>query len=156
MKKIVLYIILGAVGLTVVVGSGLLSAWLVGRNYQQAAQVVQAGGVPVANGPRVKATPENTLALKPFTTNLADESRTSYIQVTFELVLSDAKKKRAVEGQTSAIRDVIVRILNARKSLEVTSDEGANKLKADILTAINQVLDSQSVADVLITDKVVQ
>lgn len=152
MKNILIYIVAGVLGIALVGGVAFAAAKLaIGTAGPVVQQAVVAGG-----GPKVEVTKENTLALKPFTTNLGDEGRNSYINVTFELVLVDAKAKEKVDPQVPAVRDAVVGILHSKKSMEVTGAEGANKLKAEVMSRVNEVIGGAYVQQVLITDIVVQ
>ncbi|HLN63154.1 MAG TPA: flagellar basal body-associated FliL family protein [Symbiobacteriaceae bacterium] len=152
MKNLIIYIVAGVLGIALVGGVAFAAAKLaIGTSGATAQHVTAADG-----SPKVEITKENTLALKPFTTNLGDQGRNSYINVTFELVLTDDKAKEKVDPQVPAIRDAVVGILHSKKSMEVTGAEGANKLKAEVMDRVNEVIGGKLVQQVLITDIVVQ
>ncbi|HWI62405.1 MAG TPA: flagellar basal body-associated FliL family protein [Symbiobacteriaceae bacterium] len=148
MKTRILYIVGGLLALVAVVGISFLTAKLVGGSQGTYAA---AGGAPA---PHVKISEKNTVKLAEFVTNLADDRR--YVKVTMELVLSSDKLKVDVDENVPRVRDTILQLLNAKKSMEVTGSEGANKLKADVKEAINKLLGGAPVHEVLITDIVVQ
>lgn len=147
MKNMVLYIVGGILALAVVVGVSFATAKIFGGEGTTAA-AVGAQNVTVA------ITQKNTVKLTEFVTNLADERR--YIKVTMELVLASDKHQEMVTLNVPRIRDAVVQVLNAKKSMEVTGSEGANKLKVDVKEAINKLLGGTPVHEVLITDIVVQ
>jgi flagellar protein FliL len=166
MRNVVMYIVVGVIALAVVVGAGGLTAYLVSDQRAKAAAEAAtakaaasggAGGEKTAPGVSpLKVTPETTVELKPFTTNLADSGRTSYINVTFQLILTSNKEKKKIEEKLPLVRDTVLRVLNGKQSMEVTGKDGANKLKSDLLTEINAALGSTVVDAVLISDIVVQ
>lgn len=151
MKNLVLYIVAGVVALAVVVGTATLVARAVAGN---APGVNNTGGTEgQGNADMAKG---KTVALKPFVTNLADTDRPRYINITFELVLPDEEAVTAIQAYIPSIRDTILVILNSKKSLEVSGLEGANKLKSEVLTKVNDSVPGKKVMQVLITDSVVQ
>lgn len=154
MRNMILYAVIAVLGIAMVGGVAFGAAKMAISNAGPVQN--QAAAVAPGAGPKVEITKENTLALKPFTTNLGDPGRAAYINVTFELVVRSAKEKPTVEHQVPAIRDAIVGILNSKRSVEVTGAEGANKLKTDIMTKVNELVGGTYISQVLITDIVVQ
>lgn len=157
-RNLVLYVVVAVAGVLVVAGVAFGATYLTVRNMAPAATaaaegVAEAGEAAAAP---ISVTKENTVPLKPFTTNLADTERSSYINVTFELVLAEKNGKKELDEKLPLVRDAILRILNSKKSMEVTGGEGANKLKGDILKEVNTMLGGPVVQHVLITDIMVQ
>jgi flagellar protein FliL len=152
-KNVVIYIVGGLLGVALVGGVAFGAAKFAIGNVEGGAQQV---AVVDGAAPKVAVTAENTLALKPFTTNLADANRNSYINVTFELVLQSTDHMETVKAQTPVIRDAIVGILHSKTSMEVTGTEAANTLKTDVQTKVNEALGGPFVSQVLVTDIVVQ
>jgi flagellar FliL protein len=164
-KKIVMYVVVGVIALAVVVGAGGLTAYLVSDQRAKAAAEAAVKATPAGTAKAEseaktlspeKVTPDTTVELKPFTTNLADTDRTSYINVTFQLVLANSKDKKKIEEKLPLVRDTVLQVLNKKQSMEVTGADAANKLKNDVLEGINAVLGGHVVEAVLISDKVVQ
>jgi flagellar FliL protein len=147
-KNWVLYVVAGLAALVVVTGAGGLTAYLV------ISKVAPAGAEARPAAGEVDAA--HTVALKPFTTNLADTDRPRYISVTFELGARDEKDVERLNAQVPAIRDLILQILNSKRSMEVTGDSGANKLKSEVQEKLNAAFGGQLVQKVWISDLVVQ
>ena len=150
MRNRINYIVGGILALAVVIGVSFLTSWLVGG---RGTPTAAAGNPAVAPAP-AEITSKNTIELKEFVTNLIDQRQ--YVKVTMQLVLTREKDKAAVEQAVPRIRDAVVQVLNTKKSMEVTGSEGANKLKADVLKVVNDLLGANTVHEVLITDIVVQ
>lgn len=149
MKNWVLYVVAGIAALVVVTGVGGLTAYLVISKMAPTAAAAQPAVAAEAGG-------EFTVALKPFTTNLGDTDRPRYISVTFELGARDEKAVEALNAKVPAIRDQILQILNSKKSMEVTGESGANKLKNEVQEKLNAALGGSLVQKVWISDLVVQ
>lgn len=149
MKNLLLYVIAGIAALVVVTGVGGLTAYLV------ISKMAPAGG---DLRPAVTATSsaEVAVALKPFTTNLGDTDRPRYISITFELGARDAKDVEVINGRIPAIRDLILQILNSKKSMEVSGDSAMNKLKNEVQERLNELLGAPLIQKVWISDHVVQ
>jgi flagellar FliL protein len=151
-NKLPKYIAAGAAALLMVVGISGGAAYLVMKSVQPAkaeAATASPATLNLAQGGKV-------ITLKPFVTNLADADRPRYINVTFELVALSDKEAQTLQQNLPVLRDSIVAILNTKKSMEVTGEAGANKLKSDIQEKLNGLLGGRYVQRVLMTDFTVQ
>ncbi|HLO01858.1 MAG TPA: flagellar basal body-associated FliL family protein [Symbiobacteriaceae bacterium] len=149
MKNWVLYVVAGIAALVVVTGVGGLTAYLVISKMAPTTAESRPASAAEVGG-------EFAVALKPFTTNLGDTDRPRYISVTFELGAHDEKTVEKLNAQIPAIRDQILQILNSKKSMEVTGDSGANKLKNEVQEKLNAALGGSLIQKVWISDLVVQ
>lgn len=149
MKNWVLYVVAGIAALVVVTGVGGLTAYLVIS--KMAPTVAETRPAIAADG-----SAEFAVALKPFTTNLGDTDRPRYISVTFELGARSEKEVETINAHIPAIRDQILQILNSKKSMEVTGESGANKLKNEVQEKLNDALGGSLIQKVWISDLVVQ
>lgn len=149
MKNIILYVVAGVVALVVVIGAGAATAWYVAglRDHGTATAAAAAAPADLAGS--------QVIELKEFVTNLADTPNPRYIKVTMQLVTTE-KEKAKIEANVPRIRNAVIQLLNSKKSLEVTGNEGANKLQSDVKDVVNKALGGNPVAEVLITDIVVQ
>ena len=80
--------------------------------------------------------------LAEFLVNLAGS--TSYIKVEMALHLKDGFKKEELDKNLPAVRDAIVMRLSSRSLREVNSFAGKERLKRDLATDINSVLEKLS------------
>lgn len=150
MKKTILYIVGGVVALVVVVGASLGGAYLMIKKLQPAAPAPAAAAAVTTD-----LSGATVLKLDEFVTNLAD-TNPRYIKVTMQLVISGATEQTRLQKNMPRVRDTVVQLLNTKKSMEVTGNEGANKLKSDVKDVVNKALGGNPVTEVLITDIVVQ
>jgi flagellar FliL protein len=149
LKNLPLYIAIGVAAVLVVVGAaGVTSYFVIGR------MNTASTGSPAAAQSELKE--GLVINLKPFVTNLADIDRARYINVTFELVARNVTEAKKLDTNLPIVRDAIVTVLNTKKSMEVTGESGANKLKTDIQSKVNLLLGTGLVQKVLMTDFVVQ
>jgi flagellar FliL protein len=153
-NKLPTYIAAGAAALLMVVGISGGAAYLVMKSVQPAK--AEAATASPATATINLAQGGKVITLKPFVTNLADADRPRYINVTFELVALSDKEAQTLQQNLPVLRDSIVGILNTKKSMEVSGEAGANKLKSDIQEKLNGLLGGRYVQRVLMTDFTVQ
>jgi flagellar basal body-associated protein FliL len=149
-KNWVLYVVAGLAALVVVTGVGGLTAYLV------ISKMAPVGAASHSAAATDATAVGNAVPLKPFTTNLGDTDRPRYISVTFELTARDQKDADYLNVRMAIIRDNILQILNSKKSIEVTGESGANKLKSEVQEKLNAALGGPFVQKVWISDLVVQ
>lgn len=154
-NKLPMYIAAGAAALLLVVGISGGAAYLVMRTIEPGTALAATRGTAAPAAINLAAGGK-VIALKPFMTNLADSDRPRYINVTFEMVAKSDKDAQILQQNLPVLRDSIVSILNTKKSLEVTGDAGANKLKSDIQEQLNGLLGGTYIQRVLMTDFTVQ
>ncbi len=147
MRKAALYIVFGLLGLLAVSAVAGGTAYLVMQGKLAAAAPERS---------TEDLTDSVVIALEPFVTNLADEGRHRYINVTFELVVPSQREAEKVQANLPLIRDAILGILGRKDSKEVTGEIGSNTLKIEIQSKINSLLGDEYVKQVLITDFAVQ
>lgn len=147
MKKMMVYGLAAFAALVVVTLVGAGTTYLV-VSQMAPATALAAGRVDIAKG--------SAVTLKEFVTNLSDIERQRYIKVTFELVARDEKDAKRLEENVPLVRDLILSLLNSKRSSEVSGEAGAATLKAEIMERINTHLGGPFVQKVLITDFVVQ
>lgn len=147
MKKVVLYGMAGLAALVVITLVGAGTTYLV-ISQMGPSTALAATNVDLAKG--------SAVTLKEFVTNLSDIERPRYIKVTFELVARDERDAKRLEENAPLVRDIILSLLNSKRSTEVSGETGAATLKAEIMERINTRLGGPFVQKVLITDFVVQ
>ncbi len=81
------------------------------------------------------------ITLKPFVTNvISQDDSTHYLQVKIDLKTFDTKTDSEVTSMTPEIRNAVLRILAAQHASTVTTVLVREDLRAQILVAINRVL----------------
>ncbi len=134
---------MGAVALTVV---GAAAAWFLLRPH------------------RTEAKPEPTritsvLPLEPFVVNLADEEPKVFLRVGIELGLAGAEKKAKegkVEEPTALVRDSILGVLMSKRSDDLVTADGKQKLKEELLRVLNNRAPELRVHEVYYTEFLLQ
>lgn len=104
------------------------------------------------------------LMLDPLLVNLADESESTYVRLSITLQMEDAaaaKESRAANSKNSddaiaAIRDTALTVLGRQTANALLAPEGKERLKAELLKALNQQNPDLKVKKILFTDFLVQ
>jgi len=87
------------------------------------------------------------ISMEPFVTNLQSTDGTvHYLQVKIDLKTYDPSVEAKVKLMTPELRNNILRILGAQTLDKVDSVEGRDRLREDILHAVNKVLESAPAA----------
>jgi flagellar FliL protein len=108
-----------------------------------------------------KPTVKSVMHLDSFVVNLNGEGESGYLRMGIDLGLEaeeaggeEAKKKGA--GPTPIIRDTVLTVLAKSKSSELLTAEGKEKLKKDLLTALEERIPDLGVLEVYFTEFIVQ
>jgi flagellar FliL protein len=109
-----------------------------------------------------KPTVKSVMHLESFVVNLNGEGETGYLRLGIDLGLiseeaaggEEAKKKGA--GPTPIIRDTVLTVLAKSTSAELLTIEGKEKLKKDLLAALEQRAPDLGVLEVYFTEFIVQ
>jgi flagellar FliL protein len=133
-KKMI--IIIAIVGLLLVGGSVGLTVWLVsGDSAEEAAE-------PEAADETVKKA--EYLPLETMVVNFADGKRARYLQVDIQLMAYDPQVLKAVEEHMPVIRNDILVLLGGQSFEQVSTREGKEQLRQQILDAANRILKQQA------------
>ncbi len=90
-------------------------------------------------------------SLDGFLVNVNSDQGSKFLQVQFELELSDPALEDEVSRKKAAIRDAVIVLLTSRSYKELKAANGLVVLRADIMQAINHLLSSGKVKDVYFT-----
>ena len=99
-----------------------------------------------------------TVNFEPFLVNLADKEASRYLKTSIRLLVPNKEAAEAIaKGETfmPRMRDTILTLLSTKTADEMTSNEGKEKLKKEILEKVNEYL-PEGADDVFFTDFVVQ
>lgn len=87
------------------------------------------------------------ISMEPFVTNLrSTDGAVHYLQVKIDLKTYDPSVEAKVKLMTPELRNNILRILAAQSTDTVETVEGQDRLRHDILRAVNQVLEAAPAA----------
>ena len=112
---------------------------------------------PIASeGPQVRKVRE-VLHLEEFVVNLADHDSRAFLKIGIDLgQLKPQTKNREGNSFVPAIRDSVLTVIAKCKSDELLTPEGKNKLKQDLLAALQQRVPEAYVTEIYFTDFLVQ
>jgi flagellar protein FliL len=100
-----------------------------------------------------------TISFEPFLVNLADKEASRYVKTSIRLLVADKETAETIaKGETlmPRMRDTILNLLSSKTAEEVTSNEGKEMLKKEILERVNEYLPAEGASEVFFTDFVVQ
>lgn len=100
-----------------------------------------------------------TVNFEPFLVNLADKDGSRYVKTSIRLLVTSKESAETItKGETlmPRMRDTILTLLSTRTAEEMTSNEGKEKLKKEILEKVNEYLPEEGAQEVFFTDFVVQ
>lgn len=96
------------------------------------------------------------MALDPFIVNLAGESGKRYLKVAMQMELSTGILADEVNNKMPQIKDSIITVLSSKTTDELLTIEGKFKLKEQLLTRINSILNTGVVKNVYFVEFVIQ
>ena len=94
--------------------------------------------------------------LDTFVVNLADGNGKRYLRATMQLELSPEQVVATLEQRLPQIRDVVLTILPTKQFEEIRTVEGKATLRTEILDKLNELFNSESVANIYFTEFVIQ
>jgi flagellar FliL protein len=106
--------------------------------------------------PHASAKHQVTMALEPFLVNLADRETRRYLKLKVELAVDGEKNVKELEKSLPRIRDALILLLSSKTYLDLSTPEGKQQLKKEILARVTEVPAGHKVTDVFFTDFVAQ
>lgn len=94
--------------------------------------------------------------LDSFTVNLLSESGRRYLKVTINLEMEGKELSPELEKKKPLFRDIIIRTLSSKSLEEISTNQGKEKLKQEIMEHMNPRLKDAKIKNVYFTDFVVQ
>ncbi len=98
----------------------------------------------------------STLHLETFVLNLADPGQRSYLRVGIDLGLGREKLGADEPPPIARVRDTILGVLGQSRVDDLLSESGKNKLKADLLRALQERVPGLMVKEVYFTEFLIQ
>lgn len=92
----------------------------------------------------------------PFTVNLSDSSGRRYLKLSVGLELAEGVLAQDIDKRLPLIRDALVILLSGKKLEDISTAEGKEQLKQEILLRVEQFLGPDAVNNVLFTEFLVQ
>jgi flagellar FliL protein len=94
--------------------------------------------------------------LDTFIVNLADEGGSRYLRVTMNLELKDKDAVALVQERLPLVRNGVLMLLPAKKYADISTVEGKDALRLELVAKLNGFLKPDSVANLYFTEFVVQ
>jgi flagellar protein FliL len=147
-KKIILLILLGIL----LLGGGGGAAWwfMGGQGESSSTREVQAktDGAKPEQGP--------IMELEPFLLNLADRDDLRFLKVSIKLELDRAEDKTDFHHKVPAIRDALLVLLSSKESQLLRTVNGKRRVREEIMTRVNGVMNHGQITNVYFTDFIIQ
>ena len=101
--------------------------------------------------------PPQIIGLSPFVVNLSDEGDyPRYLKVEFGIELRPGSNPEEVDERMPEIRDVIIVLLSSKRSKDINSIEGKDRLRDEIITRINGRLRNATVSRIFFKEFIIQ
>ncbi len=94
--------------------------------------------------------------LKTFIVNLLDDSGRRYLKINIKLELSDEKVQEEINQKMDEIRDNLLVLFSSKSYEAVANVAGKLRLRNEIITRINNILNIGEIRKVYFTDFVIQ
>ncbi len=94
--------------------------------------------------------------LDPFIVNLFSENGSRYLKTAINLELGNEELGVELDSKKPLIRDIIIKALSAKSYEEISTIQGKENLKDEIVANINEVLEDGKINNVFFTNFVIQ
>ncbi len=118
---------------------------------------------PEAEGALKDSLPDDSevkrvIELQPFIVNLADTDKDRYLRLSISLGVGEEEKggEKADPVFNTRVRNAVLAVLSSKKSEDILSVEGKNKLRLELLKAAQVVSEEPHVSAIYITEFIVQ
>ncbi len=100
--------------------------------------------------------PGPVMELEPFLLNLADRDELRFLKVSIKLELDRPEEKTDYTTKVPAIRDVLLVLLSSKESQILRTTNGKRRMREEIMTRVNGVMNKGKVSNVFFTDFIIQ
>ncbi|MCL1915294.1 MAG: flagellar basal body-associated FliL family protein [Desulfovibrionaceae bacterium] len=147
--------------LLLLLGGGGFAAWHFGILDDLLGQILApSGDAPASPATQLQAQagPGNTstVPLPGFMVNLFDPLGRRYIRMDLELEIISPEVGKEVQAMNARIRDTLIMLLSSKTHTELSTPEGKQILRNEILDRLNQVLGGPKVVRVFFNNLVIQ
>jgi flagellar FliL protein len=159
-----LLVIIAALAVFLIIGGAGAFFMLKGHGGDEEADEEEEAAVeaPKPKTRKKKVGPPIYVPMEAFTVNLIPEPSEQFLQLIISLEVLDAEAGEQVKNYTPKIRNNVMMLLSSKKSSELLTKEGKEKLAEEIRDQMNKVLDPRAdkdewpVKEVLFTSFIVQ
>jgi len=88
--------------------------------------------------------------------NLADQGGKRYLRVNMDMELSHPEVSREIEKRLPLVRDSILMVLSTQTYQDISTNEGKNALRAQLVASLDKFFTPGSIVNVFFTEFVVQ
>jgi len=94
--------------------------------------------------------------LEPFLLNLADRDDLRFLKVSIKLELDRPEEKTDYPAKVPAIRDALLVLLSSKESQLLRTVNGKRRIREEIMTRVNGVMNKGKISNVFFTDFIIQ
>ena len=147
-KKMILLILVGVL----LAGGGGSAAWFFmgskDEKFNAHEEQTKAEGAHEDPGP--------IMELEPFLLNLADRDELRFLKVSIKLELDRPEENTDFQNKVPAIRDALLVLLSSKESQILRTVNGKRRVREEIMTRVNGVMNKGKVSNVFFTDFIIQ
>lgn len=155
MSNKLVFILIGVVLLVVVgLGGGFFLMWT--KMSTMNAQVAAVPNAQAAMGPNGQAVLGPIFSLDTFIVNLADKGGNRYLRVTMDLEMTTATLTDELKERLPQVRDTILTILPNKRFDDISTAEGKNALRTELIEGMNGFLSQGKITKIYFKEFVVQ
>jgi flagellar FliL protein len=148
-------IIIGGISVVVIAIAVSVFLFMRGRGGDEGEDSAEAGVEKKHEPADAKKLPA-IYPLEPFIVNIADGQNLRYLKIKLEFEISNAEAKAEVDPFQAPLRDAILVLLSGKHMEEITSSEGKNKLRNEVMAIVGKTVPPGKISRVYFTDFVVQ
>ncbi|GJL66440.1 MAG: hypothetical protein NPIRA05_14110 [Nitrospirales bacterium] len=151
-KKLMILIILAVV----VLGAGGGAAWfMMGSSEEEEAHATEKKHEK-DSGDAHGDEPGPIVELDPFVLNLADQEELRYLKISIKLELDRPEEETDYPVKIPAIRDALLVLLSSKESHLLRTTNGKRRVREEIQSRANKVMNKGEISNVFFTDFVIQ
>ncbi|MEC4681434.1 MAG: flagellar basal body-associated FliL family protein [Nitrospirota bacterium] len=142
--------VLGLVGVLLLGGGGGAAWFLMGGENEEGKHAKETKGEEHSEetGP--------VMALDPFLLNLADRDELRFLKVSIKLELDRPEENTDFQNKVPAIRDALLVLLSSKESQLLRTVNGKRRIREEIMTRVNGVMNRGKISNVFFTDFIIQ
>ena len=146
-------IIIGAIILTAVAVGAAVFFFMHGRG--EADEDGEEGG---ENAHAAAATKKvhAIYSMEPLIVNVHDSAELRYLKIKLDFEISGPEAKAEIDPFLPQMQDAILVLLSGKQMAEITTTEGKNRLKEEIMAGVGKIVPPKKITRVYFTDFVVQ
>lgn len=145
-----LFIIIGAVVVVAGIVAALFLTGVIGGHSEEKEKEHKEDAVKVPEAPKP------ALELKEFVVNLADTDKARYLKAIIVLEVANEEVKKACEASLAPIRNSILELLSSKTFAQVRDIKGKTRLRQEIIVRLNEILGTNGISQVYLTDFIIQ